>query len=128
MARQTGIDPDDCIDTQLREEYYRGSRDLEEKLTTDILEIIRQFLDRRFNEGRRPALRDAHAQDTGCVRAVFRVDADLDPSLRQGIFQPAQEYDACIRFSNGNSEVLSSRWPDARGMAIKIMNVDGPRL
>src|SRR5437764_904549 len=128
MARQTGIDPDDCIDTQLREEYYRGSRDLEEKLTTDILEIIRQFLDRRFNEGRRTALRDAQAQDAVCVRAVFRVDADLDQSLCQGIFQPGQEYDAWIRFSNGNSEVLSSRWPDARGMAIKIMNVDGPRL
>jgi hypothetical protein len=128
MAIQTGVDADDGIDRQLREEYYRGSRDLEEQLTADITEIIRQFLDRRFEEGRRPALRDAHAQDTGCVRAVFRVDADLDQSLRQGIFQPGQEYDAWIRFSNGNSEVLSSRWPDARGMAIKVMNVDGPRL
>src|SRR5918912_4613986 len=88
MAIQTGVDADDGIDRQLREEYYRGSRDLEEQLTTDITEIIRQFLDRRFEEGRRPALRDAHAQDTGCVRAVFRVDADLDQSLRQGIFQP----------------------------------------
>ena len=74
-------------------------------------------------------LRDAHAQDTGCVKATFRVDADIAPALRVGVFsEPGKEFDAWIRFSNGNSEVLSSRLPDARGMAIKLMGVNGPKL
>ena len=127
-ATEAGMAPDDYIDTQLGEKYYKDRKELEETLTNEIIDVIRQFLDRRFQEGRRPALRDAHAQDTGCVRAVFRVDSDLDPRLRHGIFQAGQEYNAWIRFSNGNSEVLSSRWPDARGMAIKLMDVEGRKL
>jgi hypothetical protein len=118
----------DAIDKDLGESYYKEDRVLEEKLTQEIIDIIGHFIERRFNEGRRPALRDAHAKDTGCVRAIFRVDADLDPALRHGIFQPAKEYVAWIRFSNGNSEVLSERFPDARGMAIKLMGVPGEKL
>ena len=121
--------PDDDIDTELGERYYRNDKGLEARLTGDIVEVIRQFIEKRFQEGRRPAMRDAHAQDTGCVRAIFRVDPDLAPALRHGVFgQPGKEYDAWIRFSNGNSEVLSSRVPDARGMAIKLMGVTGPKL
>lgn len=119
---------EDDIDTELGEAYYKGNKAFEEKLTNEITDIIRRFVVRRFNEGRRPALRDAHAKDTGCVRAFFRVDGDLDPTLRHGIFQPGQQYEAWIRFSNGNSEVLSGRVPDARGMAIKLTGVPGKKL
>jgi Catalase len=120
---------DDEIDTELGERYYKNDKALEQRLTDQMTEIIRQFIGRRFEEGRRPALRDAHAQDNGCVRAIFRVDANIAPELRHGIFsEPGREYDAWIRFSNGNSEVLNSRVPDARGMAIKLMGVVGRKL
>lgn len=117
------------IDPELGEKYYKGDRNLEQQLADEITEIIRQFISRRFDEGRLPALRDAHAKDNGCVRAVFRVDPDVAADLRHGVFSRlGQEFDAWIRFSNGNSEVLSSRVPDARGMAVKLMGVDGPKL
>jgi len=119
---------EDDIDTELGEEYYKADKALEEKLTQEIIDIIDHFVTRRFEEGRRPALRDAHASESGCARAIFRVDSDLDPALRHGIFQPGQEYQAWIRFSNGNSEVLSGRVPDARGMAIKLVGVPGRKL
>jgi hypothetical protein len=127
-ATEHGTAPDDYIDTQLGERYYKGQKQLEETLTSEIIDVIHQFIVRRFQEGRRPARRDAHAQDNGCVRAIFRVDPDLDPGLRHGIFQPGKEYNAWIRFSNGNSEVLSGRFPDARGMAIKLTGVEGRKL
>jgi hypothetical protein len=122
-------DTDPDIDPALGEHYYRNDRNLERKLADEITGIIRQFIGRRFREGRRPALRDAHARDNGCVKAVFRVDPDIAKDLQHGVFAtPGKEYDAWIRFSNGNSEVLSPRLPDARGMAVKLAGVDGPKL
>jgi hypothetical protein len=61
---------DEEIETRLGERYYGGSQAREEQLTDEITAVIRQFIKRRFDEGRRPALRDAHAQDTGCVKAI----------------------------------------------------------
>ena len=120
---------DDGIDAALGERYYMDDENLEAKYANEITEIIRQFIARRFQEGRRPALRDAHAGDNGCVEAIFRVDSDITKELRHGVFAtPGKEFNAWIRFSNGNSEVLSPRLPDARGMAIKLMGVDGPKL
>jgi hypothetical protein len=120
---------DDAIDAALGEQYYMNDKDTEQRFAEEMTEIIRRFVGRRFDEGRRPALRDAHAQDTGCVRATFQVDSNIPPELRHGVFAtPGREFKAWIRFSNGNSEVLSSRLPDARGMAIKLMGVDGPKL
>jgi len=119
----------DEIDAALGEHYYMNDKDIERQLTDEISEIIRQFIGRRFQEGRRPALRDAHAKDNGCVKAIFRVDSDIAANLRHGVFAtPGKEFNAWIRFSNGNSEVLSPRLPDARGMAVKLMGVDGPKL
>jgi hypothetical protein len=120
---------DDAIDAALGERYYMNDKDAERRLAGEITEIIRRFVGRRFEEGRCPALRDAHAQDTGCVSAVFRVDSNIPPDLRHGVFAtPGAEFNAWIRFSNGNSEVLSPRLPDARGMAVKLMGVDGRKL
>jgi hypothetical protein len=121
------VDPD--FDAALGECYYKNDRDLERKLADEITGIIRKFIGRRFREGRRPALRDAHARDNGCVKAIFRVNQDIAKDLQHGVFAtPGRAFEAWIRFSNGNSEVLSPRLPDARGMAVKLVGVDGPKL
>jgi hypothetical protein len=127
----TASDPQkarDDIDAELGERYYRDRPELEEQYTREIIALIRAAIDKRFHEGKRPARRDAHAFDNGCVSAVFRVDANLKPHLRHGIFVPGREYPAWIRFSNGNVEPRSRWWPDARGMAIKLMGVEGQKL
>ncbi len=121
--------PDDSIDFELGESHYGGQKALEDQLTSEIIDVIKEFIGRRFRQGRRPALRDAHAKDNGCVRATFCVDRDLKSELRIGVFKyPGREYQAWIRFSNGNSEQKNSRFPDARGMAIKLMGVEGQKL
>jgi hypothetical protein len=125
IARDTM--PDD-IDTQLGERYYQGRKDLEERFTEEINDLIYQYIEKRFQEGRRPAMRDAHAKDNGAVKAFFRVDPDLDPQYQQGVFVAGQEYKAWIRFSNGNSERRGERSPDARGMAIKLTGVKGVKM
>src|SRR5438270_5226980 len=72
--------------------------------------------------------RDAHAKTHACVAATFSVAPEIDSRLRQGVFREPHTYKAWVRFSSGN-EALRSDWsPDARGMAIKLLGVDGPKL
>jgi hypothetical protein len=118
---------DDPLDRNL-EQYYGGTRQTEEECTSEIIDVIHQYIERRFQEGRRPALRDAHAKDTGLVKAFFEVDEDLARDYRQGVFAEPRTYEAWIRFSNGNCEHRSDRWFDARGMAIKLTGVPGKKL
>jgi len=119
----------DAIDLELGEAYYGAQKASEDKLTDETIDLSKEFIRRRFRQGRRPALRDAHTKDNGCVHAIFRVDPDLKNELRIGVFsQLGREYKAWIRFSNGNSERQNSRFPDARGMAIKLMGVGGQKL
>ena len=76
-----------------------------------------------------PYRRDAHAKATGCVRATFSVNGDIPDRYRAGVFSdPGREYQAWIRFSNGDMLVQSDGKGDARGMAIKVMGVSGERI
>ena len=116
------------IDEALGERHYRDDIAQEERYTDEIIDVIRRSIEKQARTGDHRARRDAHAFDNGCVRAIFRVDPDLEPDLRQGIFVPGREYKAWIRFSNGNIVRGSARTPDARGMAIKLMGVPGTKL
>jgi Dyp-type peroxidase family len=73
-------------------------------------------------------LRDGHPKMHGCVKATFRVHGDLPEDLRVGLFGTAQEYPAWVRFSNESGRVSSDDEKDARGVAIKLMGVPGPKL
>lgn len=76
-----------------------------------------------------PYRRDAHAKATGCLRATFSVNGNIPEHFQHSIFStPAQDYKAWIRFSNGDMVVQSDSKADARGMAIKVMGVDGKKI
>lgn len=76
-----------------------------------------------------PYRRDAHAKATGCLRATFTVNGDIPQRFQHSIFSsPTKEYEAWIRFSNGDMLVQSDSKPDARGMAIKVMGVNGEKI
>ncbi|MEY2837848.1 MAG: hypothetical protein RJB60_147 [Pseudomonadota bacterium] len=76
-------------------------------------------------EGR--AFRDAHRKAHGCVSAKFTVLGGLDNKLAVGLFAKPASYDAVIRYSNG-SQTTDDTKGDARGMAVKILGVPGPKL
>jgi len=93
-----------------------------------MADAITGYIDRRYTEGRRPAMRDAHAKAHGCVRAAFDVETGLPDALRHGVFVPGKRYLAWIRFSNGAPEINPDKTKDARGMAIKLTGVEGEKL
>lgn len=74
-------------------------------------------------------LRDAHAKAHGCVKAQVTVAADLAPQFRHGVFsQPGKTWQAWLRLSNGNAYPQFDRVRDARGMALKLLQVPGDKL
>jgi len=63
------------------------------------------------------------------VKAEVNVLADLDPALRQGVFaEPGKTWQAMMRLSNGNAYPQFDSIRDARGMAIKLLDVPGTQL
>jgi hypothetical protein len=110
-----------AIDRELGEVLQEN----EEQLTREIADHIAA----KIRQGPRPALRDAHPKPHGIVKAVFKVEDDLEPQLAQGVFVPGQKYDAWIRFSNGNEDPTKpDAGGDARGMAIKLLDVPGDKI
>ena len=74
-------------------------------------------------------LRDAHAKAHGCVKAQVQVLPDLPPALSYGVFsQPGKTWQAWMRLSNGNAYPQFDRVRDARGMALKLLDVPGEKL
>ena len=70
--------------------------------------------------------RGQHAKATGCVRGVFTIRDDVADDLRYGVFQkPNQVFQAIIRFSNSSETINPDGMGDARGMAIKLLDVAG---
>jgi hypothetical protein len=70
--------------------------------------------------------RDQHPKQHGCVRAEFVVEPDLPPEYRVGLFREPKTYPAWIRLSNGGQQ--DDRKPDAHGMVIKLMGVEGRKI
>ena len=99
----------------------------EAALTQTIIEDAIRVVEQHRDSTR--VLRDAHAKAHGCVKAEVSVLADLDPALRQGVFsEPGKTWQAWMRLSNGNAYPQFDRARDARGMAIKLLDVPGDKL
>jgi hypothetical protein len=95
---------------------------------TQAIGIIEQIIAagvRSQNTADPPARRDAHPKPHGCVAAEFRVLDNLAPNLRHGIFAAPKSYQAWIRFSNSSGKPQSDADGDGRGMAIKLLGVEG---
>jgi hypothetical protein len=73
------------------------------------------------------AFRDAHRKHHGCVAARFAVRPDVPDQLRHGIFRQPATYSALVRYSNGSGRAESDHDGDGRGMAVKLLGVEGER-
>jgi catalase len=78
----------------------------------------------------KPSRRGQHAKHHGCVKAEFIVEANLPEEVKFGIFQePGRSFTACIRFSNASGDAKQpDTKADTRGMAIKLLGVEGEKL
>jgi catalase len=101
----------------------------EARSINEIRTHILDALQTQYPPAVRPMRRDVHAKQHGCVKAIFEVrNQNLPPELRVGIFARNQTFPAWIRFSNASSSLKADSSFDARGMAIKLMNVRGTKI
>lgn len=99
----------------------------EAALTQSIIEDAIRVVEQHRDNTR--VLRDAHAKAHGCIKAEVTVSADLDSSLQRGVLsEPGKTWQAWMRLSNGNAYPQFDRARDARGMAIKLLDVPGVKL
>jgi catalase len=111
----------------------------EEALIQKIMEISQASMKLR-GENHPPTPRDQHPKSHGYVHGEFTVLESFEglphgfneQDLKVGVFAYPKTYPVWIRFSNGGSDrdpttgdYLSDTVGDVRGMAIKLMDVDG---
>ncbi len=92
-----------------------------------VTDLLTGFIHKEYPPGKRPARRDAHAKAHGCVRAEFEVQ-ELPAEMQIGVFKEPRSFDAWVRYSNGNPTPQPDKIGDGRGMAIKLMGVEGKKL
>ena len=91
-----------------------------------IAQRLRRELE-RYYEGT-STRRIFHPKMIGLVRAELIVEENLPDHLRKGIFSEPRSYPCWIRFSNGRRHPASDKKGDMRGMAIKVLEVEGEKL
>lgn len=87
-----------------------------------------QHISKMIDDRTRHAARSVHAKSHGLLRAEFHVLDTLPEDLAQGIFQPGRVYPAIMRFSTAPGDILPDSISTPRGVAIKLLGVDGPMV
>jgi catalase len=100
----------------------------DEKQTADaISRTMIEIADKTFADGGH-AIRSVHAKSHGILNGRFEVLAGLPRELAQGLFAKPATYPAIMRFSTIPGDLLEDSISTPRGLAIKIIGIDGKRL
>ncbi|WP_136686139.1 catalase family protein [Falsirhodobacter xinxiangensis] len=74
------------------------------------------------------AVRSVHAKSHGIIKGELEVLADLPPELAQGMFARPGRHSAILRISTNPGDILHDSISVPRGIALKVLDVDGERL
>ena len=99
----------------------------EPRTTADIDATMEKIREKTFENGGH-AIRSVHAKPQGVLRATLTVSAGLPESLAQGLFARPGRYEAVMRFSTIPGDVLDDNISVPRGLAVKVVGVEGERL
>jgi hypothetical protein len=107
----------------------------QERIPTEeeLIEQLVQF-GRRSMESSPPMRRDQHPKSHGCVKGEFIVEANIPDDMKVGVFKEPRTYNVWIRFSNNSNlrtpdgRLQPDTEPDGKGMAIKLMDVEGKKV
>ena len=101
--------------------------DDEHETAKALSETLHGIMEKTFeDEGH--ANRSVHAKAHGLLHGQVTVLEGLPPALAQGAFARPGTYDAYLRFSTNPGDILSDKVSTPRGLALKMVGVEGARL
>ena len=98
----------------------------EEKTQQELVKTLLEISDITYKDTSL-GLRSVHAKAHGLLRGELQV-LTLDQPFAQGMFARAKSYAVMLRLSASPGDLLDDRVSTTRGMALKVIGVDGPRL
>ena len=99
----------------------------EAQTLADINEQMRKIQDKTFADGGK-AIRSVHAKSHGLLVGELRILPGLPPELAQGLFARPGTLPVAMRLSTIPGDILPDDVSTPRGMAVKIIGVEGERL
>lgn len=105
---------------------YEKPEEDEAETTQEFIETLQKIADTvRKDEGH--AYRSVHAKSQALLLGRLTVLPDLPPALAQGVFAQAGSYPVAMRFSTAPGDVLHDAISTPRGLAVKLVGVQGER-
>ena len=94
---------------------------------TGLIATMRYIAEKTFADGGH-AIRPVHAKSHGILEGYLEVDEGLPSELAQGLFAKPGDYPLVMRFSTNPGDILDDSVSVPRGLAIKVIGVEGERL
>lgn len=115
-------------------EFLRYSPDVEtieaheSETHSQIVEIMSKGV-ANVREGLGKSVRISHGKTFGVLKGRLEVKSNLPSEYAQGIFSKPGKYEVLVRMANAPGEINDdSKLQTARGMSIKVLRVEGPKL
>jgi hypothetical protein len=99
----------------------------EAETTRGLIATMRYIGERTYGDGGH-AVRPVHAKTHGILVGHLEVDENLQGELAQGLFARPGRYPVVMRFSTIPGDILDDSVSTPRGLAIKVIGVEGERL
>jgi catalase len=123
------FDPPTAGAEALNTEFYLGDAAQEAATFARFAEEIQTIQARQSRAHAQGPMRGFHAKAHGCLTGWFQLFPDRDPRTRFGVFEDdAAPWPVWARLSNGVGWRQTDNELDARGLAVKLMGVPGPKL
>ena len=100
----------------------------DETIIIDELSRTMQHITRKMASHYRHAYRPVHAKSHGVIVGTLAVKPGLPPELAQGLFAEAKSFPVIMRFSTNPGDLLADNVSSPRGLAIKVLNVEGEKV
>jgi len=99
----------------------------EQQTFDDIAHIMRHIAE-LIGDRARHTTRPVHAKSHGLLKAELAIASGLPEHLSQGLFSKPALYPAIMRFSTNPGDILPDSISTPRGLAVKVIGVEGEML
>ncbi|WP_144110343.1 catalase family protein [Paraburkholderia sp. BCC1886] len=101
--------------------------DDEAETTRELVETLHSIIETTYKDYGH-AVRSVHAKSHGLLQGELTVLDNLPPAYAQGAFARAGKLPVVLRFSTNPGDILDDSVSTPRGLAVKIIGVEGERL